>query len=182
MQINIETEVLVRENISADEYIFLYSLFHGKDSGMTFNMAMCLNLEDLGYVKQMPDDSVVLRSKALNLFRIVNDLELSFLEFFNTFPIKVPSDNNGSRPLRPKSSEADSVKDIRKKYLAIIKDKPELHTHIIKVLDAELAMRTKSNSMKFMNGILPWIHQKMWEKYEYLLDEDNTTTERVTGI
>lgn len=170
MKITIDTEVLEREKICANGYVLMYSIFSNQNARLEYSDKMLDDLESKGFIKQT-EDGVVLRGKALALFGANNDLELSFLEFFNSFPIKVPSDNGGSRPLRPKSSEAESAKDIRKKYLAIIKDRPELHKHILKVLDAELDMRRKSNSMKFMNGIVVWLNQRLFEKYEYLLDD-----------
>lgn len=181
MEIKIETEVLVKNGLCADDFILLYSIYHGVETGLTYKLESISNLERLALIKQMPDNSITLRQKALNLFQ-VKDLEQSFLEFFGAFPLKVPSRDGGSRPLRAKNSDAQSVKSLRKKYQDIIKNNPELHEHILKVLDAEKEMKRKSNSLQFMHNIDTWINQKDWEKFEYLLDEDSKEIEKVTGI
>jgi len=180
MELIINTDKLCELGIDANEYLLLYNLFTGINSCNSYNITTINNLERLGFIKQMPDDTIILRQSALDLFTL-RDLEKSFLEFFNSFPMKV-GNGAGSRPLRPKSSEAMSVKDTRKKYINIINKNPDLHEHILKVLNAQIDMLKKTNSLQYMNNIDTWLNQRVWEKYEYLLDEDNSSEERVTAI
>lgn len=181
MKLEIDTEVLCSNGISADEYILLYSLYHKVETCQSFNMASVSNLEILGFIKVLPEDEIILRKSAIDLFQPDNE-ESMFLEFFNAFPLKVPSEGGGTRPLRAKDSMAKSVQVTRALYYNILKKNPNIHSKIIRILEAEKNMRRKSNTFAFMHNIDAWLRQQDWEKYEYLLDSEETSGERVRGI
>ena len=93
------------------------------------------------------------------------------------------SRSGGTRPLRPVTLEAESSKRIKKKYLTIVASDPTLHKRIISILNAEIEMRKNSNSLPYMHAMDVWLNQRDWEKYEYLLndneDVENEKTERI---
>lgn len=182
MKIEIDITLLNILGISAEEYIFLYSLYYKKDLDYNYPLNIVSNLETLGYIKQLEGSEIALRQETLDLFEGREDKESLFNEFFLSFPLKVPIENGGTRPLRPKSLDAVSVKEIKAKYLRVIGNNTKLHSHILLVLEAEINMRKKSNSLAYMAGIVPYINQRQWEKFEYLLDEDVKTNEKVEGI
>lgn len=166
MKIEIDTDRLKELELTPDQYVYLYLKFH------KFPINDCIGwsiLESKGYVK-LTEGGIELRESAYQLFE-TTDEERLWIEFWSLFPMKVPNRSGGSRPLRASSLEAKDSQVCRKKYLAIIKGKPHLHDHIVKVLNAEVEMKRPIGDLQFMNAMEPWLNQRMWEKYEYLLED-----------
>ena len=180
MKIMIDTDILNSNGITADEYLFLYAFYHKEEECLKQTVIGLDNLQTKGYLK-ITDEGVVLRSEAIKLFQ-VSDKEAKFLEFFNSFPLKVPASNGATRPLRAATSDAKSAQETREKYYRLLKAYPNIHDQVMAVLDAEKNMRRRSNTFAYMHNINTWLHQADYEKYEYLLGEKKEPESKVEGI
>ena len=168
MKIEIDLARLEKLGLKPDEYVALMLKVRGETTSISLSVRRSY-LQTEGYLK-MTEQDFDLRERAYELFEI-SEPDKCWIELFLAFPMKVEGRTGGSRPLRASSLDAKSNELPKKKYLTIIKNKPELHKHIIKVLEAEVEMRRNSSTLQFMNALEVWINQKNWEKYEYLLKE-----------
>lgn len=177
MKIEIDTDRLIDLNLRPNEYVYLCGKIQGVNLPITEKE--CIRMQLFGYGKVNEKNEFELREPAYALFE-TTDEEKYWVEFWSAFPMKVPKRGGGSRPLRASSLDAKDSQVCRKKYLTIIKGKPHLHEHIIKVLNAEVEMKRPIGDLQFMNAMEPWLNQRMWEKYEYLL-EDKKKQEGIVG-
>lgn len=168
MIIEINTDKLGKLGLSPNDYVYLYCICNKLPVVCLFDSSS--NLERLGFVKITGEEGIMPRERAYELFEIKDEVK-SWIEFFMEFPMKVQS-SGGTRPLRPSTLEAKANDATKKKYLSIIKGKPDLHNTIVKILKAEIDMRRRTNSLQFMNAIDAWINQRKWEYYSYLLDQE----------
>jgi hypothetical protein len=185
MKIQIDTELLANEGITLDEYFILKCLYD-ENLNEIFNVFSNSNdlikgLEKNGFVKNMNDsiDSVLqlknvyLKPKSKKLF--FN--ESSFFDtFWSLYPIKV---GVGSNIRILKSKDANTLQGIgcKKKLEAITKNNPQIEADILKGLNNELIIRKRTNTMIFFQLIETYLHQRTWEKYVDLDEEESTTSE-----
>ena len=115
-------------------------------------------LQKRGFIKIMPDESLMLRQKALDLFK-VRGCE----DCWNQFAIAYPRKDQ-SRPLH------NDMKRNKLKYIALIEKTPGLHETILKALEAELEDRKQAS---YTNEFRPkwkmmssYINQEAWTMYE----------------
>jgi len=169
---------IIENDLTADLFVILYCKYNNIEipfliKEVSLDEGNLSYLQEKGFIKITNDNEFELRQKAKDIFTVDN-LENKWLEFFGNFPIKVPSRNGGTRPLRSVNVDSESNDKIRIKYRKLIKNKPLLHKQILNVLDAELKMRKRSNSMQFMHNIDTWLNQADYDKYLYLLDSSET--------
>lgn len=166
---------LVNNDLHPTEFVFLYYMVQGNEIPSILYTGIDLKkLEEKGFIKLT--DCIVLREKSYELFHN-NASEISWLKFFNTFPIKVSNERGGTRPLRPTSLDAKMSMDSKKKYLLYVGTNTILADKIQKILEAEMEMRRTSGTFPFMNNMLTWLNQRNWEKYEYLLADTTNKQE-----
>ncbi len=115
-------------------------------------------LEKRGFVKIMPDDSLTLRQKALDLFK-VRGCEDCWNQFVSAYPMK-----DQSRPLH------NDMKRNKLRYIALIERNPDLHDTIIKAVAAEIEDRKRASwsgefrpRWKMMSS---YLNQEAWTMYE----------------
>ena len=115
-------------------------------------------LQKRGFIKIMPDESLTLRQKALDLFK-VRGCE----DCWNQFAIAYPRKDQG-RPLH------NDMKRNKLKYIALIEKTPGLHETILKALEAELEDRKQAS---YTNEFRPkwkmmssYLNQEAWTMYE----------------
>jgi len=171
-------DLIARLKLSPDEYVFLYCHYH-KIKLPQIRLSL-VDLENRGLIKILERDEIALRDSALAMFEHKDEDKL-WIEFFTTFPMKVPGRNGVNRPLRPANLDAKSALPTKKKYLAMIKNNPELHKSIIKILNAEIAMRKQAGELQYMHNIDTWLNQRDYEKYSYLIEEKNERDKERTG-
>lgn len=169
MDISVNIQTLKDYNITIDEYIYLKNLYvDDKDKiNDLFKIINNINedsLQDRGFIK-ITDKEVVLRQKTIELFE---PKEL-FYKFLSTFPIKTPS----GRYLSPARIDGVAVQKLKKKWDTLFKHKNNLEEKAILVLEAELSWRKKTNQLEYINAMEAWLNGNNYEKYEYLLDEEN---------
>lgn len=187
-EVTINFLCLETNKLTADLYILLYCKYH--DNCILPDILRHTTVEDPilmeyleqeEYIKITGEKEFVLRQKAIDLFH-TSTPQINWLEFLGKFPAKVPARNGGTRPLKIANPDSKGNDRIRKKYMALIKDKPQLHTFIIEVLEAEMQMRKDSNSFQFMQNMDTWLNQANYDKFSYLLDknikkDENTPSE-----
>ena len=123
-------------------------------------------LQKRGFVKIMPDNSLTLRQKALDLFK-VRGCE----DCWNQFALAYPRKDQG-RPLH------NDMKRNKLKYIALIERNPDLHDTILKAIDAELEDRKRASwsgefrpRWKMMSS---YLNQEAWTMYEGIEPEEPT--------
>jgi len=176
-KVSIDFSCLQNNNITADLYILLFCRYHsncilppiiktatlGDDHALEY-------LESEGFVKIIGDKQFSLRQKAINLFES-NNSNKEWLEFLGKFPAKVPNGRGGTRALKISNPDSKGNVRIKKKYLDLIKSSPELHSNIIRILEAEIKMRKNSNDLQYMHNMETWLNQADYDKYAYLLED-----------
>ena len=129
-------------------------------------------LQTRGFIKIMPDQSLVLRQKALDLFK-VRGCE----DCWNQFALAYPYKDQG-RPLH------NDMKRNKLKYIALIEKTPGLHETILKAIDAEKEDRKQAS---YTNEFRPrwkmmssYLNQDPWTMYEGI-EPENSTNEQTYG-
>ena len=129
-------------------------------------------LQTRGFIKIMPDQSLVLRQKALDLFK-VRGCE----DCWNQFALAYPRKDQG-RPLH------NDMKRNKLKYIALIEKNPDLHETILKAIDAEKEDRLQAG---YTNEFRPrwkmmssYLNQEAWTMYEGI-EPENSTNEQTYG-
>ncbi len=115
-------------------------------------------LQQRGFIKIMPDESLTLRQKALDLFK-VRGCE----DCWNQFALAYPRKDQG-RPLH------NDMKRNKLKYISLIERNPDLHETIIKAIEAEHEDRKQAS---YTNEFRPrwkmmssYLNQEAWTMYE----------------
>jgi len=166
MVITVDTDILKKFGISANDYLYLYFLYTDSHSVIReLNINPDTNvLQTKGLVKlgEKLEDHVV-RQKFLDLFQ--TSFDQMWAELLSYFPIKV-NGINGVRVLRTGAHDAKSNEKSKIKYKFLIKDDQTLHKRVIKGLKNELDVRRNSDSLGFMRALPAWINNYTWEGYE----------------
>ena len=179
MKIDIDFEILLETNMSADDFTYLYLLYK-KEYSYIPNLNLKPNLDKLqeaGYIKlgETPDHHVV-RQEFIDLFS--NDFDQMFAELISTYPMKVTTSNRGTRMLHAKDPDAKSNLKCKLRYKKIIGDKMYKHKHIMKCLDNQLKL--ERDNLGYLQNLETWINNHTWEKYENLKENEGKTTKRIT--
>jgi len=123
-------------------------------------------LQRRGFIKVMPDNSLTLRQKALDLFK-VRGCE----DCWNQFALAYPRKDQG-RPLH------NDMKRNKLKYIALIERNPDLHETILKAIESEVEDRKQAS---YTNEFRPrwkmmssYLNQEAWTMYEnYEINKPN---------
>lgn len=194
MLIQIETENLIKEKLTPNDYIILKLLFE-QNYQLLNKLFFALGqleenlivLEAEGYLKVTCDEldwtkistQVSIRQKTIDLFVVK---KTGFYKWWSMYPIKVGS-GNSLRVLKTGSVDSKQAIICKQKFDRITGKDPVVEDQVIKGLEIELSIRRKSNSMAFMQLVETWLNQNTWEKYIHLADEfieDNV--EKTEGI
>lgn len=172
MDISINIESVLKYKLTINEYIYLRDLYvDNKDKiDELYSLIDNINedsLQDRGFIK-ITEDSIILRQKTIEMFE---PLDL-FYKFLSTFPIKTPS----GRYLSPARVDGIAVKKLKKKWESLFKNNNVLEARAIEVLEAELKWRRNSGNLEYINAMEAWLNGANYEKYEYLLDLQNSST------
>lgn len=169
MEIIINVDILNRNDLTLSEYVYLKALHENRSKEELTQIYTCIDrieedgLQERGFIKLMPGNTVILREKANRLFDSGN----MFLTFLNTFPIKAPS----GRYLSPLRSDTIAAEKLEKKWHKLFKGKPHREQRALNVLEAELEWRRNNNKMEFIHNAEAWLNQGDYENFEYLLEE-----------
>lgn len=113
----------------------------------------------IGFTKDLNFKEITLREKSNQLFEIKDSKVDKFLELWTMYPRKVPN----RPPLRAANHESDEFKILKKKWLSIVKNKPNLPDIMIRALDKQL--RDDRNNLQYMQMFSVWLNKSTWEKY-----------------
>lgn len=177
----IDFSCLKNKGLTPDWYLLLHWKYHNnyelqEEMKMLYlddDPNVLMHLEKNGFIKITGNNEFELRQKGKDLF-LVDDETMAWLEFLGKFPMKVPARGSGTRALKVANPDSKANVKLKKKYLSIIKGKPELHKRIINVLEAEVKMRKDSGQLQYMNAMEAWLNQANYDKYEYLLEEEKS--------
>lgn len=117
-------------------------------------------LENEGFIKVSVQNQITIRDKSYKLFSStvdISELSRNFDELFETYPSKI-----GSRKLRPVNKEGDQYEDLKKRYLRKVKT-TEKHKLVLTSLRKEIASRTASGELKYLQMLSTWINNSSWE-------------------
>ena len=166
MIVEINTEILERFGITADDFLYLY-LLHAKSydclEGLTLNPdTESLQTKCLIKLGEELRDHVV-RQTFLDMFQASFDQMWS--ELLSHFPLKVY--NNGMmRVLRARDAQAKANATPREKYRKVVGEDLVKHQFILKCLQNELELRKSTNTLGYMQMLSTWVNNYTWEKYE----------------
>jgi hypothetical protein len=160
--IEINTNKCKEKGLSEGEYLFLFCLLNPSHSS---DVDVQLLLE-LGYIDE---HGITVEGAKI----VLN--ETPFDTIYDLFPYK-----GGDRVLKAKSHTSADYEYCYKKYKLYYKYSPIVNENIIKGLNNEISMRTKGNSLQFMQDIKTWFNQRGWEKYmDYEVEEIQDKVERI---
>jgi len=174
MLVEVNTEVLKKFGISADDFLYLY-LLHANASHVGKELDLKPNLEDLqtkGLIKlgDKPSEHVV-RYEFLTI--VEDDFGRMWSELVSHFPLKVMA-KDGLRMLRARDANAKTNQKSKRAYEKYVgKDKTK-HDHVMKCLKNELMHRKHTNSLGWMQQLQTWVNNHTWEKYD-TIDNDKST-------
>lgn len=179
MIVEINTDILERFGITADDFLYLY-LLHAKSYDCLERLTLNPDTESLqtkGLLKLGEElrDHVV-RQTFLDMFQASFDQMWS--ELLSHFPLKVY--NNGMmRVLRARDAQAKANAKARDKYRKIVGEDLVKHQFIVKCLKNELELRKSTNTLGYMQMLSTWVNNYTWEKYEDISNSSPNDT-RIT--
>lgn len=179
MVIEINTDVLKKFGISADDFVYLY-LLHATSYDLISELELNPNTETLqtkGLIKlgeELQDHTV--RQAFLDLFQ--DSFDRMWSELLSHFPLRVYNQGN-IRVLRAKDANAKANAKSRKAYERFIGEDVTKHNRVIKCLINELELRKASNSLGYMQMLQTWVNNHTWDQYEDI-NESTSTTGRIT--
>ena len=178
MQVQIDVNLLVENDISADDFLALYAIYR-KGFKTLDKLKLNPNWDDLqskGYVKL--GDSVekhIIRQEFIDLFS--SDFDQMFAELISTYPMKV-STNRGYRILHAADPNCKSNQKAKAKYSRIVGTKKFVHEKIIKLLKVQL--RVERGKLEYMQQLEVWLNNHTWEKYINMDENAGQSENRIT--
>ena len=171
MTINIDLEVLIKEDLTPDDYVFLWGLYHNYNLNDVEFYPNHIPLEEKGFIKLGED--WMLRTRGKLLFE-PQGLDAKFIEFFSSYPFRA-----GQRVLRDKNCDTKQALLCKRKYEIILKKHPNIHSKVMEGLHNYV----KSTENRFLCGVEVFLNQEMWNKYVGdIKEKDNSelgTTESI---
>ena len=175
MQIEIDIDLLIENDISADDYLALYAVYR---KGYKTLDKLSINpdwekLQKKCFVKlgSKPSEHTI-RQEFIDLFS--SDFEQMFTELLNAYPLKVSIKNGGYRILKAADPNARANNKSRERYKKVVGTKRFLHDKIMKLLQVQL--RVNRDNLEYMQQLEVWINNHTWEKY-INIDENDTGSE-----
>ena len=178
MQVQIDVNLLIENNISADDFLALYAIYR-KGFKTLDKLELSPNWDNLqskGYVKL--GDSVekhIIRQEFIDLFS--SDFDQMFAELINTYPMKVRT-NRGYRILHAADPDCKSNEKAKAKYSRIVGTKKFVHDKVIKLLKVQL--KVERDRLEYMQGLEVWLNNHTWEKYINIDENAEQSENRIT--
>lgn len=157
MTVNIDLDTLIQNNITPDDYIFLWSLYHS----ISLEIEIFPNhkpLEDKGLIKI--GDKYILTNKGKDLFE-PKGVEAKFIEFYTSYPQRVSNGMGGYRALRDSGSDTKRANVCLKKYENLLKRNPKIHTTIMNGLRNYIS----NSNRQYLVNVEVFLNQEYWNKY-----------------
>ena len=161
MKVSLNLTKLKGNHLTPSEFVYMLLKSEGEKQVQKYLEILPVDREKLqtrGFIKIMPDQSLLLRQKALDLFK-VRGCE----DCWNQFAIAYPRKDQG-RPLH------NDMKRNKLKYIALIERNPDLHETILTAIAAEHEDRKQAS---YINEFRPrwkmmssYLNQEAWTMYE----------------
>jgi hypothetical protein len=178
MQIQIDIELLIENDISADDYLALYAIYR---KGFKTLEQLKINpdwekLQSKGFVKlgDTPDKHVI-RQEFIDLFS--SDFDQMFAELVSTYPLKVRTKTGSYRILRGSDPNLKTNAKAKARYSRIVGTKRFMHEKIMRLLRTQL--KVERNNLEYMQQLEVWLNNHTWEKY-LNIDENGGEETRIT--
>jgi hypothetical protein len=177
MIVEINTDFLINNKITADQFLLLSLILADKQS--TLKDYYLMNGVDVaqisGDIKTLHDkgfiEGFVIGTYDFNNLKATNFIKRLFVdtdffkEFEFTYPLKVIRSDGTVDYLRTDKSKAKML------YLGYTKAKKSIHDHILKCLKQEILYRERNGTMKFMKRMTSWLNAQEWEAFEDQIDD-----------
>lgn len=160
MELLINTDIINPLGLSMHEYLFLFYL-NNELPVEQFHIDTSF-LEDNGFIKLDESFKPKIRDKGKRIFLLKED---AFTEFWNMYPSKVTDKTGASRVLKTEGLDTKQAREMRIKYLGVLKSSPGVHEKIILGLKNELFERKRSGNLGYMQNVETYLNQFTWEKY-----------------
>jgi len=161
MKVSLNLTKLKGNKLTPSEFVYMLLKSEGDKQVAKYLEILPIDevkLQKRGFIKIMPDESFMLRQKALDLFK-VRGCE----DCWNQFAVAYPHKDQG-RPLH------NDMKRNKLKYIALIEKTPGLHETILKAITAEQEDRKQAS---YTNEFRPkwkmmssYLNQEAWTMYE----------------
>jgi hypothetical protein len=181
--IEIDLEVIKQEDLTPNEYVYLWLInkYFGSEKEFNEFSSDAWNvdkerLQEKGYIK-ITDTGVMLRQKLINLMG--GDFERSFAQLLSSYPMKVGTLGN-YRVLRANDPTAKANDVARARYRKILHNKPQLHEKIMKLLDVQL--KAQRDKLQYLPAFEVWLNARTWEKWEGMEASDGSSETRITNV
>jgi hypothetical protein len=180
MQVEIDIDLLLDSDISADDYLALYALYR-KGYKILGRLNLSPNWEQLqkkGFVKlgEKIEDHIV-RQEFIDLFS--SDFDQMFVELLGAYPLKVKTKHGSVRVLRAADPDSKANKKAKDRYNRVVGNKRFIHNKILKLLKKQL--KVERSSLEYMQSLEVWINNHTWEKYTNIDDNGGSAEEsRIT--
>jgi len=176
MKVSLNLTKLKGNKLTPSEFVYMLLKSEGDKQVQKYLEILPVDAEKLqerGFVKIMPDNSLTLRQKALDLFK-VRGCEDCWDQFLVAYPIK-----DQSRPLH------NDKKRNKLKYISLIEKNPDLHETILQALENEKEDRKRAS---WINEFRPrwkmmssYINQEAWTMYEATEHDEPIQDEQTYG-
>lgn len=170
MIVEVDSNFLVRHDLTIKEYLFCYLLYKGAHHQL------------LKYLKKDPADLPFMENLAKNKWitgRLNSLAELKvtekfsslfvekdyFQELLDTFPKDVVRADGTKVYLRT------AQKQCKQRYSRIIKNSRLKHDTIMNALKAEISIKTKQNKMMWFKTLPNWLKAEEWQQYEGIFED-----------
>jgi hypothetical protein len=171
MIIKIDTDYLIKNSITAQDYLIAYLWINSRDY---LNMLLKIEPISIESINRLVKAKLLINNGEpgntnINLFAATNKLkkdisikgaDSKFLEFWDLYPLSVIR-IDGSRSVVRTRPE-----DCKKLYKKIIEENPTAHTKIIKFLTDDVHNRTMTDTLKWMPSMKRWLEERAWESAE----------------
>jgi len=178
MQVEIDINLLIENEISADDYLALYAIYRGGFKTLT-KLKLSPNWEMLqskGFVKLGSKiEEHIIRQEFIDLFS--SDFDQMFAELISTYPMKV-STGRGYRILHAADPLCKSNAKAKAKYSTIVGNKRFKHEKIMGLLKTQL--KIERDRLEYMQKLETWLNNYTWEKYINIDENAEQSENRIT--
>lgn len=177
MIIEVDSNFLVKHNLTIKEYLFCYLLYKGAN----YQLSKYLKKDaiDLPFLKKLENKEWIKKIDKNNLSAEITEKFSSlftekdyFQELIDTFPKNVIRQDGTKSYLRT------AQKECKRRYSRIIKNSRLKHDKIINALKTEIDIKTSQNKMMWFKTLSNWLKAEEWLAYEDVDIDNNSLIER----
>ena len=177
MIVDVNTDFLINNKITANQYLLLSLILADKQSILKdYYLTNVIDVEQITADIKVLHDKGFIEGYVVGIYNFDNLHPTNFIkrlfvdadyfkEFMFAYPLKVTRSDGTLDYLRTDQAKA------RMLYLAYTKNTKSIHDHILKCLKYEIAYREQTGTMKFMKRMTTWLNSQEWESSEDQIDD-----------